>query len=188
MRCGLETNRNTPVSLSFFAPCYIRKMSAGDYIALKKSKLLKNYGIPTATANKSAYVHTSYDHYIHNVALTEATSTCSRFRNGIAKPTTVNGILVGRTTTCPVNTYDGPAIVVKTAIASNAKLNKSIPEISVPSIPPKNQTSVCKDKCASFIQVGRIHNFDLLYPKQTRQWNLKKAQILDVVDSTTFVM
>lgn len=183
LRCGLETNRNTPIPLSFFAPCYIRKMSSGDYIALKKSKLLKNYGIPTATANKSAYVHTSYDHYIHNVALTEATSACSRFRNGVAKPTTVNGILVGRTTTCPVNNYDGPAIVQKPNTAA-----KSIPEISVPSIPPKQQTSVCKDKCVSFIQVGRISNFNLLYPKQTRQWNLKKAQMLDVVDSTTFVM
>jgi hypothetical protein len=158
-------------------------MSAGDYIALKKSKLLKNYGIPTATANKSAYVHTSYDHYIHNVALTEATSACSRFRNGIAKPTAVNGILVGRTTTCPVNNYDGPAIVQNPNTAA-----KSIPEISIPSISPKSQTSVCKDKCASFIQVGRIYNFNSLYPKQTRQWNLKKAQMLDVVDSTTFVM
>ena len=155
-------------------------MSAGDYIALKKSKLLKNYGIPTATANKSAYVHTSYDHYIHNVALTEATSTCSRFRNGVAKPTTVNGILVGRTTTCPVNNYDGPAIVQKPNTAA-----KSIPEISVP---PKYRTTCSSVQCAPFIQVGRIHNFDLLYPKQTRQWNLKKAQILDVVDSTTFVM
>ena len=173
----------TPVSLSFFAPCYIRKMSAGDYIALKKSKLLKNYGIPTATANKSAYVHTSYDHYIHNVALIEATGACSRFRNGVAKPTTVNGILVGRTSTCPVNNYDGPAIVQKPNTAA-----KSIPEISVPSIPPKKQTSVCKDKCLSFIQVGRISNFNSLYPKQTRQWNLKKAQMMDVVDSTTFVM
>jgi len=158
-------------------------MSAGDYIALKKSKILKNYGIPTATANKSAYVHTSYDHYIHNVALTEATSACSRFRNGIAKPITVNGILVGRTTTCPVNNYDGPAIVQKPNTAA-----KSIPEISVPSIPPKKQTDSCKDKCKSFFQVGRISKFDLLYPKQTRQWNVKKAQILEVTDSTTFQM
>jgi hypothetical protein len=117
------------------------------------------------------------------VALTEATSACSRFRNGVAKPTTVNGILVGRTGTCPVNNYDGPAIVQKPNTAA-----KSIPEISVPSIPPKKQTSVCKDKCVSFIQVGRIHNYNTLYPKQTRQWNLKKAQMLDVVDSTTFVM
>jgi hypothetical protein len=155
-------------------------MSACDYIALKKSKLLKNYGIPTATANKSAYVHTSYDHYIHNVALTEATTACSRFRNGVVKPTTVNGILVGRTTTCPVNNYDGPAIVQKPNTAA-----KSIPEISVP---PKYRTTCSSVQCAPFIQVGRIHNFDLLYPKQTRQWNLKKAQILDVADSTTFVM
>ena len=163
-------------------------MSAGDYIALKKSKLLKNYGVPTATANKSPYVHTSYDHYIHNVALIEATTACSRLRNGSAVPTTINGILIGRTGTCPVNTYDGPTIVRKTDIATNAQLNTSIPEISVPSIPPKNQTDSCKDKCKSFFQVGRISKFDLLYPKQTRQWNVKKAQILEVTDSTTFQM
>ena len=155
-------------------------MSAGDYIALKKSKLLKNYGIPTATANKSAYVHTSYDHYIHNVALSEATSACSRFRNGVAKPATVNGILVGRTATCPVNNYDGPALVQNPNTAA-----KSIPEISVA---PKYKDTCSSVQCTSFIQVGRISNFDLLYPKQTRQWNLKKAQILNVVDSTTFVM
>jgi len=163
-------------------------MSAGDYIALKKSKLLKNYGIPTATANKSPYVHTSYDHYIHNVALTEATTACSRLRNGTAVPATVNGIFIKQITTCPVNTYDGPTIVRKTDIATNAKLNTSIPEISVPSIPPKKQTDSCKDKCKSFFQVGRISKFDLLYPKQTRQWNVKKAQILEVTDSTTFQM
>ena len=163
-------------------------MSAGDYIALKKSKLLKNYGIPTATANKSPYVHTSYDHYIHNVALTEATTACSRLRNGTAVPATVNGILIGRTSTCPVNTYDGPTIVRKTDIATNAKLNKSIPEISVPSIPEKNQTDSCKGPCRSFIQIGRIYNFNSLYPKQTRQWNLKKAQSRVVVDSTTLLM
>ena len=100
-------------------------MSAGDYIALKKSKLLKNYGVPTATANKSPYVHTSYDHYIHNVALIEATTACSRLRNGTAVPATVNGILIGRTGTCPVNTYDGPTIVRKTDIATNAAITKN---------------------------------------------------------------
>jgi hypothetical protein len=163
-------------------------MSAGDYIALKKSKILKNYGIPTATANKSPYVHTSYDHYIHNVALVEATTTCSRFRNGIAKPVSINGVLVGRTGTCPVNTYDGPTIVRTTGIATNADLNQSIPEISVPSIPPKNQTDSCKGPCRAFIQIGRIYNFNSLYPKQTRQWNLKKAQSRVVIDSTTLQM
>lgn len=163
-------------------------MSAGDYIALKKSKLLKNYGIPTATTNKSPYVHTSYDHYIHNVSLEQATTACSQFRNGTAKPVTINGILVGRTSTCPVNTYDGQTIVRKTDIATNAKSNISIPEISVPSIPPKNQTDSCKDTCKSFFQVGRIYNFNLLYPKQTRQWNVKKAQSRVIMDSTTLLM
>ena len=145
------------------------QMSAGDYITLKKSKLLKNYGIP-ATNNKSAYVHTSYDHYIHNIALTEATTSCSRFSNGTAKPITINNILVGRTDTCPINNYDGPAIVQMPNTAA-----PSSPLISVPSLPVKNQIDACKSPCRSFIQIKRIHNFASLYPKQTRQWNLKKA-------------
>ena len=145
------------------------QMSAGDYITLKKSKLLKNYGIP-ATNNKSAYVHTSYDHYIHNIALTEATTACSRFSNGTAKPITINNILVGRTGTCPVNNYDGPAIVQTPNTAA-----PSSPLISVPSLPAKNQVDACKSPCRSFIQIKHIHNFASLYPKHTRQWNLKKA-------------
>lgn len=164
-------------------------MSAGDYIALKKSKLLKNYGIPT-TNNKSAYVHTSYDHYIHNVALTEATGACSRFRNGITKPTSINNILVGRTSTCPVNNYDGPTINVKSNIASlrSPQPVRTSPIISSPAVPAKKQTDVCKGPCRSFIQVGRIHNFNSLYPKQTRQWNVKKTPARVVSDSTTYIM
>ena len=69
-----------------------------------------------------------------------------------------------------LHNYDGPAIVQTPNTAA-----PSSPLISVPSLPAKNQIDACKSPCRSFIQIKRIYNFAALYPKQTRQWNLKKA-------------
>ncbi len=172
-------------------------MSAGDYITLKKTKLLQNYHINTASTVNLPQV--SYENYVHNLNLKAVKCSTSTYGNGIAKPLTINSILVGRTNTCPANTYEGPVI--------HPVLNSDVPLISVPNVPTKFQMSSAEatslsipakykvacykgqHPCTPFIQPSRsywVSNANS--PPYHRQWNIKKANILDVVDSTTFNM
>ena len=79
-------------------------MSASDYISLKKTKLLQNYHVNTNSTVNIPQV--SYENYVHNLNLKAVKCSTSTYGNGIAKPLTINNILVGRTTGCPANTFD----------------------------------------------------------------------------------
>jgi hypothetical protein len=169
-------------------------MSAGDYISLKKTKLLQNYRVnAVSTVN---FPQVSYENYVHNLNLKAVKCSTATYGNGIAKPVTINNILVGRTTTCPANTFEGPVI--------HPVINADVPLISVPSVPTKFQMPpseaaslsipakykvACFKGCEPFMQPAR--SYWVSNPNTRpyhRQWNLKKAQMMQVTDSTTFNM
>ena len=180
----------------FFLYCsYI--MSAGEYISLKKTKHLQNYHVNTASAVNLPQV--SYENYVHNLNLKAVNCSTATYGNGIAKPITINNILVGRTTTCPANTFEGPVI--------HPVINADVPLKSVPSVPTKFQMPsseaaslsipakykvVCykgQHGCEPFMQPAR--SYWVSDPNKRpyhRQWNLKKATLMRVTDSTTFNM
>jgi len=172
-------------------------MSAGDYISLKKTKLLQNYHINTASTVNLPQV--SYENYVHNLNLKAVKCSTATYRNGVAKPLTINGILVGRTTNCPANSFEGP--IVHPIIDSNSPL------ISAPSVPTKFQMPsseasslsipakykvVCykgQHGCTPFMQPARAYYVSNPNTRPYhRQWNLKKANMMAVTDSTTFSM
>ena len=168
-------------------------MSAGDYISLKKTKLLQNYHYNTQSTVNLPQV--SYENYVHNLNLRAVKCSTSTYRNGIAKPLTINNILVGRTSNCPVNSFEGPA--VKPVIDTNTPLisSPSVPtkfqmpssEAASLSIPAKYKVTCYKgqhncmkpDRASYYVSDGATNR---------RQWNLKKANMLSVTDSTTFNM
>ena len=172
-------------------------MSAGDYISLKKTKLLQNYHVNTNSTVNIPQV--SYENYIHNLNLKATKCSTATYGNGVAKPLTINNILVGRTETCPANTFEGPIVL--------PVLNAITPLISVPSVPIKFQMPYTEaasltipakykvacykgqHKCTPFMQPAR--SYYVSNPASApyhRQWNLKKAQMLTINDSTTFNM
>ena len=172
-------------------------MSAGDYISLKKTKLLQNYHINTASTVNIP--QTSYENYVHNLNLRAVKCSTSTYGNGVAKPLTINNMLVGRTTTCPANTYEGPI--------TYPIINAYVPLISVPTVPTKFQMPATEaaalsipakykvacykgqHPCTPFMQPARSYWVSNANSRPYhRQWNLKKASILAVSDSTTFSM
>lgn len=116
-------------------------MSAGDYISLKKTKLLQNYHINTASTVNIP--QTSYENYVHNLNLRAVKCSTSTYGNGVAKPLTINNMLVGRTTTCPANTYEGPI--------TYPIINADVPLISVPTVPTKFQMPATKAQLSLFL-------------------------------------
>ena len=172
-------------------------MSAGDYISLKKTKLLQNYRVnAVSTVN---FPQVSYENYVHNLNLKAVKCSTATYGNGVAKPVTINNILVGRTTTCPANTFEGPVI--------HPVINADVPLISVPSIPTKFQMPASEatalaipakykvacykgqHACEPFMQPAR--SYWVSDPNKRpyhRQWNVKKASLMKITDSTTYNM
>ncbi len=78
-------------------------MSAGDYISLKKSKMLKNYAPVLSSGNKAI---DNYDNYVRKLALNTVNDSCSKDFYGDNKKKTINDILIN-CTQYPANTFDG---------------------------------------------------------------------------------
>ena len=104
-------------------------MSAGDYISLKKTKLLQNYSVNTASTLNIPQL--SYENYVHNLNLKAVKCSGATYGNSVAIPLSINGVPLGRTTTCPANTYEGPVI--------RPLINADTPLQSTPSMPIKFQ-------------------------------------------------
>lgn len=149
-------------------------MSAGDYISLKKSKMLKNYA-PVLSSNNKAIAN--YDHYVRKIALQTVIDSCSKDIYGVIEPTKLNDVPLN-SCNYPENSFDGIVRVYESP-------SPFIPIKSIPSIPAKLQQPCYKGEqgCALFFQAKRA-------PTTThrRQWNLKKPSILSISDSTTFRM
>jgi hypothetical protein len=168
-------------------------MSAGDYISLKKTKLLQNYHVNT----KTAIAETSYENYVHNLNLKAVKCSTSTFGNGMAKPLSLNNVLVGRTTNCPANSYDGPAIHPIVDTTTPLQSSPSVPsKFQMPaaqaaplSIPAKYKVVCYKGQhlCMQPTYASTF-NAESTSAPYLRQWNLKKPAILSVTDSTTFRM
>ena len=112
--------------LSFYI---IPQMSAGDYISLKKTKLLQNYSVNTASTLNRPQL--SYENYVHNLNLKAVKCSNATYGNGVAIPLSINNVPLGRTTTCPANTYEGPI--------AYPVINAITPLQSTPSMPIKFQ-------------------------------------------------
>ena len=151
-------------------------MSAGDYISLKKSKMLKNYAPILSTGNKAI---ANYDHFVRKIALQTVIDSCSKDIYGVLEPAKLNDVPLN-SCNYPANSFDG----VLNVVLFNPK-EKTIPLESTPSVPSKLQRSCYRGEqpCTLFFQAKRA-------PTTThrRQWNLKKPSILSISDSTTFRM
>ena len=153
-------------------------MSSGDYIYLKKSKMLQNYAPILSSGNKAI---ANYEHFVRKIALQTVVDSCSKDIYGFDEPITLNGIPVNPECNYPANSFDGILPVYESPLPASP----SIPIESTPSVPAKLQQPCYKGEqgCTLFIQSKRA-------PATThrRQWNLKKPSILAVYDSTTFRM
>lgn len=153
-------------------------MSSGDYISLKKSKMLQNYAPILSSGNKAI---ANYEHFVRKIALQTVTDSCSKDIYGFDEPITLNGIPVNPECNYPANSFDGILPVYESPLPASP----SIPIKSIPSVPAKLQQPCYKGEqgCTLFIQSKRA-------PTTThrRQWNLKKPSILSIYDSTTFRM
>ncbi len=106
--CCLETNYIVGNSLCLFTKkhflCLLYNiMSAGDYISLKKSKMLQNYAPILSSGNKAV---ANYDHYVRKLALNTVNDSCSTDFYGDAEEKSINNILIN----CrdyPANTFEG---------------------------------------------------------------------------------
>jgi len=78
-------------------------MSAGDYISLKKSKILQNYA-PILSSGKKAIAN--YDHYVRKLAINTVNESCSKNIYGDLEDKTMNNIVIN-CTEYPANTFDG---------------------------------------------------------------------------------
>lgn len=78
-------------------------MSAGDYISLKKSKMLKNYAPILSSGNKAI---DNYDNYMRKLALNTVNDSCSKDFYGDNEKKAINDILIN-CTQYPANTFDG---------------------------------------------------------------------------------
>lgn len=165
-------------------------MSASDYISLKKTKQLQNVHYNTASSVNMPQLN--YENYVHNLNLKAIKCSTSTYGNGVAKPLAFNGVLLGRTSGCPANSYEGPIVL--------PILNTGAPLISSPSIPAKFQIAntetgfasipaqykvACDRGCTPYTRTRRDY---LTTPNIVRRWNLKKAGMLAINDSTTFTM
>jgi len=168
------------------------RMSASDYITLKKSKQLQNIHYNTASSVNLPQLN--YENYVHNLNMKAIKCSTSVYGNGVAKPLAFNGVPLGRTTGCPANSYEGPITL--------PIVNTSAPLISNPTIPTKFQMPnsevgstvipeqykvSCVQGCTPYTQTYREYKPNASL-KTVRQWNLKKAGMLSIRDSTTFSM
>ena len=167
-------------------------MSAGDYISLKKTKLLQNYHANTASTVNLPQL--SYENYVHNLNLKAVKCSTATFGNGLAKPLSINAVPLGRTTTCPANSYEGPVI--------HPVIDTTTPLQSTPSMPIKFQMPASVAATLSIPAKYKITCYKgqhlcmqpetaSVYTSATskpyhRQWNVKKSSELRVKDSTTF--
>jgi len=78
-------------------------MSAGDYISLKKSKMLKNYAPILTSGNKAI---DNYDNYVRKLALNTVNDSCSKDFYGDNEKKAINDILIN-CSQYPANTFDG---------------------------------------------------------------------------------
>jgi hypothetical protein len=155
---------------------YCETMSAGDYISLKKSKMLKNYAPILSTGNKAI---ANYEHLVRKIALQTVIDSCSKDIYGVLEPAKLNDVPLN-SCNYPANSFDG----VLNVVLFNPE-EQTIPLESTPSVPAKLQQPCYKGEqpCTLFFQAKRA-------PTTThrRQWNLKKPSILSIYDSTTFRM
>jgi hypothetical protein len=165
-------------------------MSSSDYITLKKSKQLQNVHYNTASSVNLPQLN--YENYVHNLNLKAIKCSTAVYGNGVAKPLAFNGVPLGQTTNCPANSYEGPTLL--------PIINADTPLISNPSIPTKFQIAnsevgstvipaqyqvACTRGCTPYIRTRRDY---LTTPNIVRRWNLKKAGMLTINDSTTYNM
>ena len=155
---------------------YCETMSAGDYISLKKSKMLKNYAPILSTGNKAI---ANYEHFVRKIALQTVIDSCSKDIYGVLEPAKLNDVPLN-SCNYPANSFDG----VLNVMLFNPE-EQTIPLEIIPSVPAKLQQPCYKGEqpCTLFFQAKRA-------PTTThrRQWNLKKPSILSIYDSTTFRM
>ena len=78
-------------------------MSAGDYISLKKSKMLQNYAPILSSGNKAI---ANYDQYVRKLALNTVNDSCSKDFYGDDEEKAMNDISIN-CETYPENTFDG---------------------------------------------------------------------------------
>ena len=78
-------------------------MSAGDYISLKKSKMLQNYAPILSSGNKAI---DNYDNYVRKLALNTVNDSCSKDFYGDDDKKSINDILIN-CSNYPANTFDG---------------------------------------------------------------------------------
>ena len=153
---------------------YCETMSAGDYISLKKSKMLKNYAPILSTGNKAI---ANYDHFVRKIALQTVIDSCSKDIYGVLEPAKLNDVPLN-SCNYPENSFDGIVQIYESPCPF-------MPLKSIPSVPAKLQQPCYKGEqpCTLFFQAKRA-------PTTThrRQWNLKKPSILSIYDSTTFRM
>jgi hypothetical protein len=169
-------------------------MSAGDYISLKKTKLLQNYRVNTiSTVN---FPQVSYENYVNNLNLRAVKCSTATYGNGVAKPLTINNIPIGRTTTCPANSYEGP--IVHPVINADTPL-QSTPSMPIKfqmpasvaaslSIPAKYKVVCYKGQHLCMQPASASIYTDASSKPYHRQWNVKKSTELRVKDSTTFLL
>ena len=67
-------------------------MSSGDYVKLKKAKILKNYSQYTSKTYCASIPKPSYEQYIYNVALDTVRFSNSTYGNGAPKPFTIDNV------------------------------------------------------------------------------------------------
>jgi len=141
-------------------------MSAGDYISLKKSKILKNYAPILSSGNKAI---ANYDHYIRKIIIDTVTNSCSKDIYGNDEVLMIFNIPIDESCSYPANSFDG-------IIKVNQSTLPSAP--STPSVPAKLQTACYRGEqpCTTFIQSKRASSY--ISNKHRRQWNLKKPSML----------
>ncbi len=153
-------------------------MSAGDYISLKKSRMLYNYAPILSTGNKAI---ANYDHYVRKLSLNCVANSSSKDIYGFDEIQKLNDIPVNPCT-YGENTFDG----VLDVILLNP-VEPTLPLKSTPSVPAKLQVPCYKgaQPCTRFFQANRA---TYISNSRRRQWNVKKPSILQITDSTTFRM
>lgn len=159
-------------------------MSSGDYVKLKKAKNLKNYSQYAPKAYCASKPTPTYEQYIYNVALDTVRFSSSTYGNGVAKPLTIDSVPFRAVdlSYCPVNNFDG--VYTPRSFVCKSKY----PLISTPSIPVKQQVACTNGEkpCSTFSRANRAYYIPS--KPYARQWNVKKAGMMEITDSTTFQM
>ena len=101
-------------------------MSAGDYISLKKSRMLKNYAPILSSGNKAI---ANYDHYVRKIALDTVINSCSEDIYGFPEIDAINDIKLN-SCTYPPNSFKGIVSDFQSTLPSSSIM-------STPSVPAK---------------------------------------------------